>query len=297
MGKVSDYLDLPEDYFRGDNVLITGSTSGIGKEAAKAIAKKGGNVYIHGRSDSGSDLAKELREKQYVESKFFKADFSNMNQVRSLADRVKEELDQLDYLINNAGVFMRGEKVAMSKLQYTFVVNHLSHFLLTKELIPLLEESDKSRIVNTSSEAHRKTESLRIPQDFNTRENGWSAYCRSKTCNIMFTNSLIRRLPENIESVCIHPGAIPSSGFFRNLPSFLGKLTKATEFIPLPGVDSKSKGGAMILYATGVKTNKGHYFNDFKPDQPTSLALNKDRQEDLWNYSNHILGLEESIEE
>lgn len=292
MKQLSDHLDLPEDYFNDKNVLITGSTSGIGKRASKAIARRGGNVYIHGRNETGSDLAKELREKEYSKSKFFKADLSNMNQVRSLADRIKEEIDQLDFLINNAGVFMREEKTAMSGLQYTFVVNHLSHFLLTKELVPLLKQSESGRVVNTASEAHRSTENIRIPQDFNTKSNGWEAYCRSKTCNILFTNSLNRRLPDNVESVCIHPGTIPSSGFLRNLPSILGKIANIADIIPLPGVDSKEKGAAMLLYGMGVKTNDSCYFNNFNSDQPIKLAQDEDKQKELWNYSNHVLGFE-----
>ena len=292
MTSVKKHIEVPNNYFKNDNILITGSTSGIGKEASRYIARNGGNVYLHGRSEErGEKLEEEITKNHGANCKFLKADLSNMNEVRSIKKRL-DELDKLDYLVNNAGAFIQSDGRALSDLQETFVVNHISHFLLTKDLLPLLREADNPRIVNTASEAHKSTTSFNIPADVRTKQNGWKAYCRSKACNIMFTYRLREHL-SNVDSVSIHPGVIPGSGFMRNLPGPLDKLGKVANKIPFPGVDSKYKGGAMIVYAMTVDPDKGPYFKDFNSGKPSDIARSDQNQEQLWNFSMEELGLSE----
>lgn len=286
--------EIPENYFGGDNVLITGSTSGIGRKAAEFVANRGGNVYIHGRKESGEDIADQLSRSHGVKSEFLRADLSDMNEVRSIAPRLKEHVDTLDYLVNNAGVFMRGEATALSEFQYTFVVNHLSHFVLTSNLLPLLMNSENPRVVNTASEAHSVVSSMEIPDSFAQSENGWNAYCRSKTANIMFTYSLRRRYDDtDLDAVSLHPGAIPGSGFFRNLPGPIDKISGILNRIPLPGIETTDKGGQMIVYCMAVDPDLGPYFSDFENQQPSALAQNEHKQEKLWSFSEEIGGIEE----
>lgn len=292
MPSVEKHIEIPNNYFKGDNVLITGSTSGIGKEAAKYIAEHGGNVYVHGRNKKrGEDLEEKISRDYRVDCKFLRADLSNMNEVRSIDKRL-DDLDKLDYLVNNAGAFIQSDGKALSDLQETFVVNHMSHFLLTKNLLPLLRQSENPRIVNTASEAHRATDNFIIPDDVRTNQNGWKAYCRSKACNIMFTYKL-REYLSDINSVSIHPGVIPGSGFMRNLPGPLDKLGKVANKIPFPGVDSKYEGGAMLVYGMTVNPDKGAYFADFDNEEPSDVASSTQNQEQLWDFSMEELGITE----
>lgn len=291
MTKIDKHINVPDNFFKDDNVLITGSTSGIGAEAAKHVAKNGGNVYLHGRNEErGQELEEKITKEHRVSCEFIRADLSNMNEVRSIKKRL-EDLDKLDYLINNAGAFIQSDGYALSDLQETFVVNHMSHFLLTKDLLPLLRKSDNPRIVNTASEAHRSIDDFNIPQDIRTKENGWKAYCRSKACNIMFTYKLREEL-DDIDSVSIHPGVIPGSGFMRNLPGPLDRLGSIANKIPFPGVDSKYKGAAMLMYGMTVDPDKSAYLSDFDAEEPSDVADNEQNREDLWNFSMNELGVE-----
>lgn len=292
MGKIDKHITVPDNYFKGDNILITGSTSGIGSEAAEYVAKNGGNVYVHGRNkEKGENLQEKITKEHRVDCEFIRADLSNMNEVRSIEKRL-EELDKLDYLVNNAGAFIQSDGKALSNLQETFVVNHMSHFLLTKNLLPLLRKSDSPRIVNTASEAHRGIDRFNLPQDIRSSDNGWGAYSRSKACNIMFTYKLREKL-EEIDSVSIHPGVIPGSGFMRNLPGPLARLGGIANKIPFPGIDSKYEGAAMIMYGMTVDPEKGAYLKKFDVDMPSDIAKDNDNINDLWNFSMKELGISE----
>jgi len=286
--------DVDPSDFEGLDIFMTGGTSGIGKKAALAFGSCGANILINGRSDNGKEVADKINEQTDGQSTFVRGDLSDINEIRAVCSEVKEETDNLDILINNAGVYFRNDEQSMD-LEYTYVVNNLSHFYITLELMDLLKNSEgRSLIVNTASEAHRGTKNINI-EELKNSSNNWESYCRSKTFNIMFTDCLRRRLSDTeVGCTSIHPGVIPGSGFVRNLPSPLRKISNVFEYIPLPVVDTTKDGAAMILFASSSLSyeEKSLYYVEFEDNEPSGVALNKDRQEEFWRFTSDQVNLE-----
>ena len=129
---------------RGKTVLITGSTSGLGAEVATRIGAMGATVIIHGRSaERGREVVDAINAAGPGRAIFYQADLSSLAEVKALADRVKDEQSALHLLINNAGILgANGDprQTSADGHELIFAVNYLSHFLLTRELLPLLDE-------------------------------------------------------------------------------------------------------------------------------------------------------------
>jgi len=169
-------------------ILITGSTDGIGFQTAKRLISEGHNVLIHGRSE---EKVKKVVEELSLLSNggtidSFVADLSNMSDVKALANVVKESYSKLDALINNAGVYKVSEVKTKDNLDVRFVVNTIAPYLLTKELMPLLDTS--SRVVNLSSAAQAPVNINAIKKVI-PMSNG-EAYAQSKLALTMWSTLL-----------------------------------------------------------------------------------------------------------
>src|SRR3712207_4061091 len=138
-------------------VLVTGATDGLGRRVALELAAKGATVLLHGRSPQRVEATLEEVRGQTGGGKLgsYLADLSSLGEVRGLAERILSEHDRLDALVNNAGIISRERKESKDGHELTFAVNHLSHFLLTILLLPLLRGSVPSRVVNVASAAQR----------------------------------------------------------------------------------------------------------------------------------------------
>jgi NAD(P)-dependent dehydrogenase (short-subunit alcohol dehydrogenase family) len=182
-------------------ILVTGATDGLGRALAAELARAGATVLTHGRSEERLGGAPGAR--RYV------ADLSSLEEVRAMAERVLERERRLDALVNNAGIgtTLPGEGERMESrdgYELRFAVNYLSHYLLTRELLPLLKRSAPARIVNVSSAGQ-------MPIDFDDPmlEHGYSgvrAYCQSKLAQVMLTFDLAEELKElGVTANCLHP--------------------------------------------------------------------------------------------
>ena len=172
-------------------VLVTGATDGLGRRVARELAGMGATVLLHGRSPERLDDTFEALRGETDSEKLhcYQADLASLGEVRELSERVLSEHDRLDVLVNNAGVIVRERE---DGLELTFAVNHLSHFLLTRLLLPLLRTSAPARIVNVASAGQS-------PIDFDDPmlERGYEAmgaYTRSKLAQVMFAFELAERL-------------------------------------------------------------------------------------------------------
>jgi NAD(P)-dependent dehydrogenase (short-subunit alcohol dehydrogenase family) len=176
--------------------LVTGSTSGLGEAVARQLASRGAHVIVHGRNvERGEALVAEIESEGIGSASFHAADFASLDDVRALAATVRREYDRLDLLVNNAGLSVRGTEVPQftdDGYELLLQVNYLSHFLLTLELLPLLESSAPARIIHVASGAQ-------APLDFDDphmRSNFSSgrAYGQSKLAQVTFSNALAKRI-------------------------------------------------------------------------------------------------------
>lgn len=263
-------------------VLITGATDGMGKETALMFAKVGATVLIHGRNPKKlADTLKALREAnpkgQYYS---YQADYASLADVRAMAEAIKKEHQQIDILINNAGLYPDKRVITEDGFELTLQVNYLSSFLLTHEMIPLLEASPEARIVNVSSIGHKLVwNSIKNPK-FSPFFWRWVSYCRSKLLVVAWTIELARRLESKKITVnSVHPGVI---------------RTKVIRILPVSWGSSVPSGAKTIFnLATNpaFAATTGQYFERYKLAKAAPMALNKRLQKNLWRASHDWAGL------
>ena len=278
-------------------VLVTGSTSGIGRAAALALGRLGADVVVHGRDpEAGAEVVETLAGLG-ADATFLAADFASVEAVEELAAAVRAETDRLDLLVNNAGGLFRDAAVTDLGVEYTFHVNHLSPYLLTAELLGHLAPT--ARVVTTASAAHTGA-SLNLDRvQGEDLRSGLGAYSHSKLANVLFAAELARRLDaagSEITSNSLHPGAIPGSGFTRFLPGPLPGLVQRLS--ALPGVTDVADGAAEILHV-GVSPEtagvSGEYFSSQRPRTPSTAAQDSTAASRLWTASADLLGVDEPL--
>lgn len=273
----------------GRTVLVTGATSGIGRETALALGRLGATVLAHGRDvAAGEAVVEELGDGDHA---FRAADFADLGAVAGLADWAAER--DPDVVVNNAGGYFREARLTDAGAEYTFQVNHLAPFLLTERLRGGLPAD--GRVVVVASEAHRggslEFDRLRTVDDYS----GWRAYSRSKLANVLYARALAERLPEEGPVVnALHPGVVPGSGFVRHLPGpirTLAGLAGGLAAVPFVGVESPAEAAETSVYlaATPDLGVSGAYFDDCRERQPSGAARDDRTAERLWETSRSLL--------
>ena len=201
--------DIPDQ--SGRTALVTGANSGIGYEAARALAQRGARVLLGCRNpDKAADAVARIRSSApAAEVEVIQLDLADLASVRSAAESVRERVTQLDLLINNAGVMALPLYRTADGFEMQFGTNHLGHFALTGLLIDTLNAASAARIVSVSSQGHRMG---RIAFDDLNAEAGyhrWLRYGQSKVANLLFTYELQRRLTATSAgtiALACHPG-------------------------------------------------------------------------------------------
>ncbi|MGZ6497000.1 MAG: SDR family NAD(P)-dependent oxidoreductase, partial [Actinomycetota bacterium] len=161
--------------------VITGGTSGIGKETARALAERGARVVLINRNaEKGTAVAAEIARTATVPVEMVHGDMSSFASIRAAAAGVLDRYPRIDVLINNAGVFRVRRHVTADGFEETFAVNHLAPFLLTNLLLARLKESAPSRVVIVASDAHRGAVLDFTDLLLEHRFGSWKAYSRSK---------------------------------------------------------------------------------------------------------------------
>ena len=281
---------------QGKSCLVTGSTSGIGKELAAGLVRLGADVMVVGRSESrcrqaADDIASKTnaaREKIHS----FSADLSSQAGVRRLAQHVESEMPALHVLVNNAGVFTGTRSKTEDGIETTLATNHLAPFLLTGLLLGCLKSAGEARVVTTSSIAHR---GARIDfDDINyerKRFSGIGAYSQSKLANILFTRELARRLlaaDTKISANCFHPGAVRTNLLDKN--PFMYRLAWGAAS---PFMTSPEQGAATGIYLASspeVAARSGGYYVKQKQVVPSAAAQDTQSAERLWLLSEQLTG-------
>lgn len=191
----------------GKTAIVTGGYSGIGLETTRALAAKGAKVVVPVR-----DEAKAAANLSGVDGDVSSAtmDLSDIASVHKFADAMGGNLNQLDLLINNAGIMACPLERVGPGWESQFGVNHVGHFALTKGLMPLLEKADAPRVVALSSIAHKRNGILWDDIQFeNSDYNKWTSYAQAKSANALFANALSRRMDGfGGRAFSVHPGGI-----------------------------------------------------------------------------------------
>lgn len=274
----------------GKVCVVTGATSGIGKAAATALARRGAQVVLVGRDRGRSEAAAaELAGAAASPPRVEIADLSSMAQVRALAERLGA-LDRIDVLINNAGFVAGQRRITADGFEEVFAVNHLAPFLLTNLLLGKLTGSAPARVITVTSDAHT---AARLNLDDLQLEHGWDSwrsYANSKLANILFTRELARRLDgTGVTANCAHPGVV-RSGFGRE-----GRpLLRIGLMFARPFLLSPERGASTVVYlatSPDVAGATGGYYVKSQLREPSRAAQDDAAARRLWELSEELTGL------
>lgn len=269
--------------------VITGATSGIGKETALGLAKKGHALYLLVRDViKGDELVRQLKQQTGNKEIFsVKCDLSDLHSVYTAAEKLKSRLFAVNVLINNAGGMFPERKLTKDGFELTFAVNHLGHFALTIRLMPLLEKG-QARIINVSSEAHK----LGKPDfdDLNSEKNysPMRVYGTAKLFNIYFTKSLAEKYRDKGITACaLHPGVVNTAfgAGTGGITGFFLSLVRPFMITPEQGAQTS----VYLATESGLHTKSGMYFKKKKPAKVSSAADDGSAREKLWHKSEEIL--------
>jgi NAD(P)-dependent dehydrogenase (short-subunit alcohol dehydrogenase family) len=279
----------------GTTALVTGATRGVGREVALALGRLGADVLVHGRNrDRGERVVSDLRGLG-SESAFLRAEYTDLDEVETLADRVRGRVDELDVLVNNAGAHFDDGELTDVGVERTFHANHLAPFLLTNRLRDLLPSG--GRVVTVASEVHRRAtldlEDVTTVGDYD----GFDGYARSKLANVLFARELARRSP-GLSSASCHPGFVPATGIWRNAPlpvrALMWVLSAVPRSVTFGRVDTPSSAAVTPTYLATTEreaSENGAYFRDCTPVEPSPEATDDALAERLWEWSAERVGV------
>jgi NAD(P)-dependent dehydrogenase (short-subunit alcohol dehydrogenase family) len=194
-------------------ILVTGATSGLGRELARSLAKEGASLLLHGRDlKLGLETMEEIKEATGNQRMhFLRANLSSLREVDELARQVSSGVKRLDVLVNNAGVGfgkdVSNREVSQDGYELRFAVNYLAPYLLTERLISLLKASAPARIVNVASvgQAPLRFENLMFTHGYD----GVTAYRQSKLAMVAWTFDLAERLAgSGVMANALHPASL-----------------------------------------------------------------------------------------
>lgn len=262
----------------GKTCVITGTTSGVGHQAALRLAEAGAKIVMMVRNrDKAELLCTEIRSFCPYEPDYFLADFADLGQVRKATLEILSKYPQIDVLINNAGIHMTTRQLTVDGNEAAFAVNHLASFLITSLLLKRMVESAPSRIIQVNSEGHRFN-GLRL-DDLTwdkRRYNGYLGYGASKIAQLMTVwelNDLLKGKGVTINAM--HPGAVKS-----NIGSNNGLLYNLfSRFIIQPSLKSPKISGEALFYLASspeVEGVSGKFFNLTNEEIPAPHARNRE---------------------
>jgi NAD(P)-dependent dehydrogenase (short-subunit alcohol dehydrogenase family) len=259
----------------GKVVLVTGATDGLGRALSAALARDGATVLVHGRD--GGRIADTVAEISSGQVRAYQADLADLAQVRALADQVLANEPRLDVLVNNAGIGSDvpgggARQESADGYELRFAVNYLAGFALTERLLPLLESSAPSRIVNVSSLGQQAIDfsDVMLTRGYG----GIRAYCQSKLAQILYTFDLAERLAGTGVAVnALHPATY--------MPT---KMVHAPISTVAEGVEA-----TMHLIA-GDDVGTGAFYNGLRLGQPDSQAVDLKARRELRDLSRRLTG-------
>ena len=271
----------------GRVAVVTGATSGLGRETASELARLGASVIIVGRNrDKTESVGRHIQEHTNNPNvRIELADLSSMKQVRALADRLEAPLH---LLVNNAGVLLPKRTETDEGFETTFATNLLGQFLLTNLLIDKLEPP--ARIINVSS-GGMYTQRIEVDdlQMTRGRYDGAVAYARTKRAQVILTELWAESLRDRgIVVHAMHPGWADTPGVSESLPRFY-KLTKPLLRTPAQGADTI----VWLCASDEASRSTGRFWHDRRPRPTHRLRRTKESESErraLWQRLTELSG-------
>lgn len=249
--------------------VITGSTEGIGYEAALALAAAGWQVIIMGRNaqKGAAAIARLLQANPQAKVRFEQIDLADLSSIRAFATRMNAQGEAIKLLINNAGVMTPPKRLETADgFELQFGTNHIGHFALTAQLLPLLRKAGAARVVTVSSVANRagaiNFEDLQSTAAYVPMK----AYSQAKLANLMFALELQRQSDRQgwgITSIAAHPGVSRTNLLISGAGKWSG-AGMARRFLPFLFQPS-AQGALPTLYAATAPGLKGGTY--YGPDK------------------------------
>ncbi len=300
----------------GKVVVITGTTSGTGYVCAKEVAKKGATVVLLNRKSERAENAFTQLKTEFPTGKYdqITCDLQSFESVNNAINSIKEKYEVVDVLVNNAGVMALKDQATNDGYDVQMQTNVISHFLLTKELYPLLKKSEEGRIVNHSSMARlgpplaseyfeKKGGDLggdgTQEENFSFQGPRWMRYHQTKLANAAFTYGLKKKLEtanvSNVISLLAHPGLAKTQ--LATTSAAVGGMDDKAEFMNM--AQSAEDGATGIIRAAmDPKAKSGDFYgpsgdgwNGF-PDQltPEDLLLDESNLKINWEGCEKAVG-------
>ena len=293
--------DIPDQ--RGRTALVTGANSGLGLVTARELARRGAHVILGARDQRKAESARAAiaADAPGAQLEPQLLDLADLDSVRSFAATLQSGHEQLDLLVNNAGVMMPPRSTTAEGVELQFATNHLGHFALTGLLLEALEGDTDSRVVTVSSLEHKSGridfDDLAYEHDYQPRR----AYQRTKLANAVFGIELDRRLRAAglaLKSLLAHPGYTATNLQLSGPTGAMKALLRVTNKLVAQRVD---KGALPQLYAaTAPDAQSGEFFG---PDgfnearghpkrvQPVERARDAELARRLWEVSEELTGV------
>jgi len=294
----------------GKVVVITGANSGLGYEISKVFVAHGADVIMACRSlergqEALDSILLDLEENNvYIKNNIevMELDLSDLESIDQFVHEFKSKYNQLDILMNNAGIMATPYSLTKDGFESQFGTNHLGHFTLTAKLFDVIKITKNARIVNTSSNAHKAgtIDFYNLQYKDGDGYSPFKAYSRSKLANLMFTYEMQRRINASVYDVNVlacHPGTAKTN-LFKNMDG--NKWANKLEWVLNLAVQSAYNGALPgIRAATDEHALGGEYYGPSgfmeskgKPVIVSSndLSHSKIQAKRLWKESEKLTG-------
>lgn len=266
-------------------IMVTGSTSGMGKYIAVELARRGAMLLLHGREDTKlARVVAEIRAKTSSERlRVYTANFLSLRQVDEMASHILREEPRLDVLINNAGIGtgspLSKREVSEDGYESRFAVNYLAPFLLTRRLLPLLKKSAPARVVNVASAGQQPIDfsDVMLERHFGKMR----AYMQSKLAMIMMTFDMAAELDDTGVTVnALHPATFMNT-----------KMVREALIPPINSVRAGAEPTIRLAVASEVEGVTGEYFDGTRQARANPQAYDQEARRRLKVLSEQLTNL------
>ncbi|MBN2656425.1 MAG: SDR family NAD(P)-dependent oxidoreductase [Spirochaetales bacterium] len=285
--------EICETPFKGKFVIITGATSGIGYHTAHKYGSMGAELLLINRNREKSEkLCQNLKDAYSIKCNYLLTDFSDLNQVRDLAETILKLNRKIDVLIHNAGVYFNRRVETAQGLETVFAVNHLSSFLLNELLLPLFKKQKSGRIIMVNSEGHRFAMWGLRTDDLNWKKrhySGLGSYGSAKLAQLLTMKVFAEQLEGSGVTInAMHPGAVKTESGKENDEFYKWYKEKIIERkFRSAGLSSEA------LYYLGASEEislvNGKFFNLTTIETPAPPALDKAAADEIFEISREMV--------